>query len=291
MSAVVNYLIMLNTFLTYCCQISCANASRGQEDFVGSTWLLRCNETDTNQTDAECEGSCSKLASQKGYVPARPNVSVTREPLTHAVELSWKADLRGTPEVVYVIASSHTNDTDMPELWEVVNATFRSEISDICWIPQIRVAAVSRSGSRWFSDLATVPDLIPGPPKDINLTQLNYDPDINREFIYYTLEWHPPDGWSARDLNVEHRFQYTTECDRKPFLIGMQLFVDTWRQFHVKTPTASATQGAFCVTGRIPVDAVGCNITFSIQAVSRCASSQIGAAGEYKFNLSEWHVR
>ncbi|CAG5133024.1 unnamed protein product, partial [Candidula unifasciata] len=271
------------------CRDQGANCTNTSQIPANATWLVRCDQADTNQTDTHCEGTCSYLASVEGYVPEQPNVNIDRVPLTRVVELSWRADPQSLSEVVYVIASSQANTTatlDMVQLSEAGNVTYQLRVPDICWTPEIRVAAVSQFGSRWFSDVVDIPDLIPGPPQDMNLTSLNFDPAIEAEFIFYTLEWRPPDGWSSLDLELEHKFDYLTECVQTPDLIPLSLFVDKFQRFPSQAPSNSAAQGAFRLTGRIPTDAIGCNITFSIRAISRCSDAAVGAEGRHSLNLS-----
>ncbi|GFO03897.1 PiggyBac transposable element-derived protein 3 [Plakobranchus ocellatus] len=139
------------------CESICGKSGQRRSRTTQCSWLLKCQHSG-------CTGSCSTMpqADLLGPVPVTPQVSVARSPWTGYINLSWPMyELAGDEKTVYLV-SQKTGYCSWAQLgWVLGNRYILTNITDMCTLPTFKVAAVSRFGSRWFSEEVTTPEMDP----------------------------------------------------------------------------------------------------------------------------------
>ncbi|RUS85687.1 hypothetical protein EGW08_006563, partial [Elysia chlorotica] len=129
----------------------------------------------------------------------------------------------------------------------------------MCRMPTYRVAAVSRFGSRWFSKEVETPALVPGPPRGLKV-RLDSTHTADQKDAVFSLEWKPPEDWPPDNL----RFDLLSKVDCPALIDEVYIYRDDSFKVDLTNETI------FVVTGRIPLHAIGCTITFLVGSKPIC---------------------
>lgn len=200
--------------------------------------------------------------SLQGPVPNTPRVSVSRDVMGN-IMISWPIyNLENNEKTVYLVSQATGYCTWAQLGWVKGNRYIVTNIPDLCTRPIFRVAAVSRFGSRWFSKEVETPEKIPGPPR--NLT-FRLSPEVSDSEAKFHLEWRSPWGW-PQDLL---QFDLMSKMDCPHYLDKVYIYRDK-SAVRIDLNIDHVPETVYVISGRIPLRAVGCRITFLVGAKPKC---------------------
>ncbi|XP_067680049.1 uncharacterized protein [Haliotis asinina] len=266
------------------CEDLCRPSTRRQ-------WIINC----TDGGDCSGAGYCSVLKniSQGGYLPPKPDVMILRDPVTRHIMLHWTLDNTTQHRIIYIVQwdlALHPETLfNVPPLpsqnpqelkriswytqgWTISDTYLVNEVTDVCVRPMFRVAAVSRFGSRWFTDPIKTPAIAPVQVRNITHSPFVYD--ANTEEIKFVLYWHEPQGWNNSEIIM---YSWTENLD--------QPCSDSGQSVPVYFDSQTSTHPSNNLHVRIPKGGMGCKFKFQVRAFSRCTPNAVGPYSSININI------
>ncbi|XP_046575665.1 uncharacterized protein LOC124283699 isoform X2 [Haliotis rubra] len=266
------------------CEDLCRPSTRRQ-------WIINC----TDGGDCRGAGYCSVLKniSQGGYLPPKPDVKILRDPVTRNIMLHWTLDTTTQHKIIYIVQwdlALHPETLfNVPPLpsqsprelksiswytqgWTISDTYLVNEETDVCVRPMFRVAAVSRFGSRWFTDPIKTPAIAPVEVRNITHSPFVYD--AKTEEIKFVLYWQEPEGWNNSEIIM---YSWTKNLDQPCSNSGQSVpvFFDS----------QTSTHHSNSLNVRMPKGGMGCKFKFQVRAFSRCTPNAVGPYSCININI------
>lgn len=248
-------------------------------------WMTDCDGTN-------CTGTCSTLylfhRGNRSHLLHVPDLSLNRTG-PKSLELSWNVPTQLSSNssvkiaIIYIVEETHpdpkwTGIRSVALKW-IQETKYKINLSNICNTDSYRIMAVNQFGSFGFSSPAKIPEIKPGPVRNIRYAGNGVYYYINRNNTSQSqfmaiLQWDVPEGWQDSDIDhyyfnpVVKRYCNDTSRDSLPIFTPMQN-----KPRHVLMT--------------IWAHSVDCVFTAQVRAVSKCKVS--GPWAEFKVDLTDCH--
>ncbi|XP_041350777.1 uncharacterized protein LOC121369784 [Gigantopelta aegis] len=246
---------------------------------------MLCLEIGIHGGDCLNQGYCAALEKYShGYVPQKPIINVERNVLAQTLTVRW-TKISSMYKIIYVLQWDQTASptlllngppmemkTKQKTTWITLGWADSSyfifhNFTDVCLRPKFRVAAVSRFGSRWFTEAVQTPELQPGRATSILASNFHYVQNNPGE-VYFQLTWDDPPGWKRSDVLLYHWRKGPSTCQQ------VEVFFQNPRGLQIQQ-----------LSLRIPEHGIGCTFNLQMEVVSRCNPSIGGPMANFKFLL------